>query len=148
MAVNEMSKALKVIKTVLITILCIPFVLILLFIGYEILEIIVNDISAEKQTTELENSISAQENVQILDSYTYTGNTSGLGNHVDMLSLILVKGEIALNEDYEVYDCSEMTDERLSDEFYCYLEYPENMENCYIVAMNNSAPFSDNIIGH
>ena len=82
-----MKKALKRIFTVII---CMLIVLIVLFIGYEIFCAVYNSVSAENQTKQLIREIEKSD-AEILDDYTFCGNSSGIGNNVDMLSLVLVR---------------------------------------------------------
>ncbi len=149
-----MIKALKIIKRIFIGIICIPFVLIILFTVYEFVGIAVNNYSAGRQTKNLIDNIENIESVEILDSYTYCGST-GNGNHVDMLSLVLVRTEyepdeiscyIQSDEDYSIVSCENIAE--YDSRFYNQLEYPENKGNCYIIKIFNSAPFVDNIMGH
>lgn len=146
-----MKKALKRIFTVII---CMPIVLIVLFIGYEIIGIAVNDYSANKQTKNLLDDISNVSDIEILDSYTYCGNT-GNGNHVDMLSLVLIRTENDTDEidyniygDYKIISCDYLKEHDFDNRFYNELDFPQNTENCYIIRLFNSAPFVDNIVGH
>ncbi|MGN0607244.1 MAG: hypothetical protein ACI4JM_12050 [Oscillospiraceae bacterium] len=143
-----MKKALKRIFTVII---CMPIVLIVLFIGYEIIGIAVNDYSANKQTKNLLEDISNVSDIEILDSYTYCGNT-GNGNHVDMLSLVLVRSDDEpKNSRYgnvRIRPYENLSDINLQGKYYGSLNYPENKENLYVIVLNNPAPFYDNIVGH
>lgn len=99
------------------------------------------------------------------DTYSETGNTSGTGNHVDMLSVVLVKAdtelselENKLNESYPIDDWSfwieetstvkSQYDESGYPSFYKVLAVPEEMQNTYIIYLCQSAPFADNIEGH
>lgn len=148
-----MKKALKRIFTIII---CIPIVLIVLFIGYELIGIAVNNYSANKQTKNLIEDISNISDVEIIDSNTFAENTSGTGNHVDMLSLVLVRTEYAdeLNKNFSGYDnfrirpYEVLSEDKLNGKFYGSLEYPKNKDNLYVIDVNNSAPFWDNIVGH
>lgn len=149
-----MNKGFKIIKRIFIGIICMPIIIILLYIGYEIVGIAVNDYSADRQTKNLIDEIENTEDFEILDSYTFCGNT-GNGNHVDMLSLVLVRAENSIDEvniqsdgacEIISYECFQKYN--YDSRFYDNLKFPENKENCYIIKLFNSAPFSDNILGH
>ena len=149
-------------------ILCIPVILILLFIAYEIMGMIVNHVATGRQTDKLEKVISEQiPDAEIIDTYSETGNTSGTGNHVDMLSVIVVRTSEDLNtikdklkefdieeDEYDFWiETMESVESARQEDDYRYsfceeLELPEDLKNCYMVYKNDSAPFTDNIEGH
>lgn len=145
----------------------IPFALIILVVAYEIFGMAVNHISTNRQTKEVEKVLMEElSSVELIDSYTETGNTSGTGNHVDMLSVVVFKTDEKLldiqnklNKHYEKDDwgfwIEEMAHikERYEEDGYLYsyceeLNLPKQLDNCYLVYLNKSAPFSDNIEGH
>ena len=157
----------KILKRIFIGIICIPFILVSIFILFEILGLIVNHISTNIQTTQLKKAILNElSTVEIIDTYSETGNTSGTGNHVDMLSAIIFKTDNTKteieNKLKNIYD--------LDDEWGCWVEdmsiineyhesqymfsfcdkmdIPEDLKNCYMIYLNESAPFVDNIEGH
>lgn len=132
----------KWIKRIGIGIISLPFILILAVILFEIFGMYVNHNATNRQTKELqanlENNIT---DIEIIDVYSETGNTSGTGNHVDCLSIInftteMTKDEIesALLEYYEF------------DEWGCSIEIMEN--GIFSFELCTSAPFPDNIEGH
>lgn len=157
----------KTAKRILIGVVCIPAILILVFIGYEIIGMTVNHAATAKQTRELKHSLRDNiSNVEIIDEYSETGNTSGTGNHVDMLSIIIFRADsdIAHIEDevaglYEKGDAGvwveTLTEAKKRYEGYdskanCY-EYmtpPGDTSGYYVIYEENSAPFEDNIEGH
>ncbi len=143
----------KVIKRIFITILCIPLLIIVAFIGYEIVGAIANSISSEKQTKEIV-SIIDETSSEIIDTYTFTGNVSGTGNHVDMLSLIIVKTENIneLEKQMQDFGCKITPLEIISDNHLTgqikEMNIPNDISNCYLIKVCNSAPFEDNIRGH
>ena len=73
-----------------IALLVLPIILIIIFILYEIFGMCINRIATREQTNtlqmNLENEIS---DIEIISVYSETGNTSGTGNHVDCLSVII-----------------------------------------------------------
>lgn len=132
----------KVLKRSLIGIILVPFVLIALFILYEIVGMAVNHISSSQQTKKLINIIDTEfSSVKIIDTYTETGNTTGTSNHVDMLSVVTFTTETPLSEIQnklgEYYE---------RDEFW--IENMGESENGYLVYLRQAAPFWDNIEGH
>lgn len=143
-------KALKKTGTILI---CIPGVLLFLFIIWELFGMAVNNVEASFKTDSLVNSISNMgDDAEILDTYTFVGNSSGTGNHCDLVSAVLVRTEQYADLNYyvkfgRIYPLSEMTEH-----FYAgwskKLNFPEENANCYLVIEINSAPFADNIMGH
>lgn len=158
----------KVIKRIFISILCLPVVLILLFIVYEIIGMVVNHTATAMQTDKLEKAICDEiSNAEILDTYSETGNTSGTGNHVDMLSVIafrtsddldtvrnkLKQFDVEENE-YDFWiETMESVEESRQEYDYVYdycdeMEIPDDISSCYMAYKNASAPFSDNIEGH
>lgn len=120
-----------------VTIVSIPFLLIALWIGTEIFGIFANHAATDNQTKNLRNVIEQQiDDAKIIDEYSETGNTSGTGNHVDCLSRITFSSEKneetvskTLEENFEYWD----------------LKFENGI---YIVTLNTSAPFPDNIEGH
>ena len=155
----------KALKITAITFLGIIIAVILLFAGYEILGIFVNQHAADKQEKALVGIMDASD-TELLDHYTFVGNSGGTGNHVDLLTLMIVKAEEkgviekTLEEAYEetgTFPLEYFTVTPLSlskDSYDPYARFvdemtiPEDMENCYLISYCNSAPFVDNIMGH
>ena len=155
----------KALKVTGITFLCIIIAVIALFVGYEVVGIIANEHAADKQEKALVGILESSD-ADILDSYTFVGNSSGTGNHVDLLTLFIVRAEdISVIEEvlegayeetaafpleyFAVIPLSQVTNSY--DPYARFVEemaMPEDMENCYLVSYCNSAPFSDNIVGH
>ncbi len=132
----------KWLKRLGIAILTLPFALLVVWSLYEIFGMCANNLATEKQTetlqTNLKNEIS---DIEIISVYSETGNTSGTGNHVDCLSSVtfstkMQKSEIEdrLSEYYEF------------DNWGCSLDKTD--DGYYVIELNTSAPFSDNIEGH
>lgn len=155
----------KALRITAITFLCIIIAVIALFVGYEVVGIIANEHAADKQEKALVGILESS-HADILDSYTFVGNSSGTGNHVDLLTLFIVRAEDisvieeVLGEAYEeraTFPLEYFTVTPLSqlknsyDPYARFMEemaMPEDTENCYLISYCNSAPFSDNIIGH
>lgn len=153
-------------KRIGIAVICIPFAIIFIYIAFELIGITVNHYATSQQTKSLKKTIlSVAPESEILDTYSETGNTSGTGNHVDMLSVILVKTdaefsvlENSFNGYYLSDDCAfwiEETDSVKSryDEcslpsFYEFLSVPKETQSTYIVYLCQPAPFADNMEGH
>ena len=154
-------------RRVLKWILCLPFLLVGLFILYEAVGMAVNHAASAWQTKNAIDLLNTGlSSVEIVDSYTETGNTSGTGNHVDMLTAVIFKTDASLLEIEGLIDRNYGLDEwycwieemkevsaaREKDPyFYPYvaeMEVPDNLEHTYLLYINNSAPFVDNIEGH
>ena len=152
-------------RTVKIIVL-IPVILIALFIALEALGAFVNWAATSKQTKQLQSNImKSLQNVTVLDTYSETGNTSGTGNHVDMLSVVVfqtddnveqISEKLQVNYVFNEWNCWV---EELKDVIAAYqeghyysfcenLDLPENTDRCYVFYLNLDAPFSDNIAGH
>lgn len=144
-----MKKALKItVKIILI----IPISAIALFILWEILGIICNNIAGSRQT---ENVVELSETSfgEVCDYDTFVGN-SGNGNHVDLVTTCIIGSDKTAEEitdellkEYSftlVYPLEEIAEK--SDG----LEFPEDWQDgsYYYITIINSAPFSDNIMGH
>lgn len=134
--------------------------LIALLIAFEIFGAIANSAATSKQTSQaihdIENLLC---NPVVSDVYSETGNTSGTGNHVDMLSIIVFQTDDSIEEIIE-----KLQDKYDFNEWYCRIEapgdiqekpdvyknltLPDKTDNCYIFYLNRSAPFRGNIAGH
>lgn len=122
--------------------LLLPFALVGIFVLYEILGVCVNHAATKLQTEGLKENLESEiQDVEILEIYSETGNTSGTGNHVDCLSRITFSTEMELSQ----------IEERMSgyyeiDAWSCYVK--ETEDGNYVISINTSAPFADNIEGH
>lgn len=126
-------------KRVLKVVLCLPLVLIGLFILYEAVGVAVNHAASARQTGELVQLLEAElPQVEIVDRCTETGNTSGTGNHVDMLSVVTFRTQAGISEIRRFLDRRYSPDEWAVEEF----------EDGYRLSLTTSAPFADNIEGH
>ena len=96
----------KILKKIGIVLICIPGVLLFLFIGWELFGMAVNNVEGSFKTDSLVNDISNMgDDAEILDTYTFVGNSSGTGNHCDLVSAAAVRydGE---NEEVRLWnDC-------------------------------------------
>lgn len=146
--------------------MCIPVFTIALLIAFEILGIIVNHAATGIQTRKLINMVKEIDDLEIVDTYSETGNTSGTGNHVDMLTILIVqtdKGIFSLQEclkDYADMDewsfqIKQLSDVKKAHEEYGYLydtydilKIPDEDEGCFLIYYVDAAPFVDNIQGH
>ncbi len=133
----------KIVKRIAGIIACIPMGLIVLWIAFEALGMMVNHTATGMQTRKLKNMIGTElTSSEIIDTYSETGNTSGTGNHVDMLSVVVFRTDDSLSDienklqDHHRYDyCDDM-------------DIPEQLDHCYLLYVNENAPFADNIEGH
>lgn len=157
-------KKIKYIIRMIVFILLLP---VLCIIAFEIFGIIVNHGATVFQKRELKKNLKQEfSDVRIIDDYSETGNTSGTGNHVDMLSVVVFQ----TNEEFmvvqdrlrEIYDLDEWSFwiERIEEleqnhsekgytpSYYKHLDIPEDTSHCYLVFLCEAAPFKDNIEGH
>lgn len=117
-------------------------VLFAVFVLYEIFGMCVNHIATKQQTNQLQTNLErAIPDIEIINVYSETGNTSGTGNHVDCLSSITFA--TAMQEPEIV---SRMSEYYKYDKWSCFLEKTE--DGYYLFYLNTSAPFTDNLEGH
>lgn len=153
-------------KRILKGTLFLPAALLVLIVLLEFIGMIANHAASARQTEQLVLLLEAElPQVEIVDRYTETGNTSGTGNHVDMLTAVVFKTDASLleiedlirNHGLDEWDCwiEEMEKITASREkapyLYPYVEkmkVPEKLEHTYLLYRNSSAPFVDNIEGH
>ena len=127
----------KIILGIGITIVAIPVFLIALFIVIEIVGYIANHAATSKQTKELTTYIeSSIEDASIIDTYSFTGNTSGTSNYVECKSKITFISDMA-KEDVD----------RIFKARYMHCELEKN-DGTYIITVYGDVPFPDNIEGH
>lgn len=130
----------RVLKKIGAVILFSPFILITIFILYEIFGMCVNHIASKRQTDELQTNLKNEiSDITIIDVYSETGNTSGTGNHVDCLSKITFSSEMPQEEIESI-----MSKYYNFDGESCYIDRTGN----YLFYLNTSAPFAGNIEGH
>ena len=147
-------------KKILKIIIIIPFALIGFYIVLQIIGIICNNISGDKQTKSAVDFCESKK-YEVLDSYTFVGNSVN-GNHVDFLSYLIIKTDLSSEDvkksfesEYKYANVNNLEDEiKHEKEMYTFsnelgkMKIPEKTDNCYYVVIHNSAPFSDNIMGH
>ena len=147
-------------KKILKIIIIIPFALIGFYIALQIIGIICNNISGDKQTKSAVNFCESRK-YEVLDSRTFVGN-NGNGNHVDLLSYLIIKSDLSGEEikksfetEYKCANINNLEDEiKHEKEMYTFsqklgkMKIPQKTDNCYYVVIYDSAPFSDNIMGH
>lgn len=85
----QMKKSIDKVGVIIGVILASPLLLIVLYIAVEIVEYVANHATTYMQTKELTAYIEKSiEDVSIVDVYSFTGNTSGTGNHVECESIV------------------------------------------------------------
>ena len=143
-----------------------PVLLMALVVLYEVVGLAVNHAASAQQTRDIVRTLRAGlSQVEIVDRYTETGNTAGTGNHVDMLSAVILRTESGWEEIIKVcqkYDgldewsfwVKSMEEVKAAREkypgIYPFLEemaVPGGAEDCWLLYMNTSAPFVNNIEG-
>ncbi len=135
-----MGNFIKHLKRTFIIILLLPLILIFAYIFFEIFGMCVNHISTANQTNKLQNFLEDNiTDIELLEIHSETGNTSGMGNHVDRLSEITFSTEMQIDEINDIlsgiYD---------NDDFI--LNKDENGN--YKLKLCTFAPFWDNIEGY
>ncbi|MCI8614136.1 MAG: hypothetical protein K2P25_10525 [Lachnospiraceae bacterium] len=115
---------------------------IIAFILYEIFGMCINHLAARRQTHALQvNLESSIPDIEFINIYWQTGNTSGTGNHVDCLSSITFSTQMPESEiKSRLSECYQF------DEWSCYISETDTGD--YLFYLNTSAPFADNIEGH
>ena len=132
----------KWVKRFGIVMLSLPIVLAIVYVLYEIFGMYINHITTKEQTNTLRTNLESEiSDIEIISVYSETGNTSGTGNHVDCLSSIIFSTEM---RETEIEDC--MSKYYVFDEWSCYVNKTD--DGYYIIYINTSAPFADNIEGH
>ncbi len=122
--------------------LSLPIALVVVWVLYEIFGMCINHITTKEQTNTLRTNLESEiSDIGIIRVYSETGNTSGTGNHVDCLSSIIFSTEM---QQTEIEDC--MSKYYVFDEWSCYVNKTD--DGYYIICINTSAPFANNIEGH
>ena len=120
-----------------ITIVSIPVLLLALFVVIEVVGYIANHAATNKQTNELTAYIEKSiEDASIIDTYSFTGNTSGTGNHVECESMITFNSDMSEDDVNHIFEVR-----------YKYREL-EKKDGSYVITVYGDAPFPDNIEGH
>lgn len=136
------GQVMKVLKRIGLVILSLPILLIVFFILYEIFGMCVNHLATKHQTDQLQTNLEKEiSDLKIVEVYSETGNTSGTGNHVDCLSVIVFSTKM---QDFEI--------ENIMSEYYHFNEWScfvtKTDDGNYLFYLNTSAPFVGNIEGH
>ena len=88
-----------------ITIVSIPVLLLAFFVVIEVVGSIANHAATNKQTNELTAYIEKSiEDASIIDTYSFTGNTSGAGNHVKCESMITFNSNMSEDEVNHIFE--------------------------------------------
>ncbi len=125
-----------------IAVLILPVTLLVIWGLYEVFGMCVNHMAAREQTDTLQKNLESEiPDIEIVSVYSETGNTSGTGNHVDCLSSITFSTEM---QETEIED--RMSEYYVFDGYDCYVNKKD--DGYYIIYVNTSAPFADNIEGH
>ena len=118
-------------------ILALPLLLIAIFILIEIVGYVANNATTYKQTKELTSYIEKSiEDAGIVDAYSFTGNTTGTGNHVECESVVTFNSDMPEDEVARIFDKK-----------YRYHDL-EKKDGSYVITVIGDAPFRDNIEGH
>ncbi len=132
----------KRLKRIALAVVSLPLVLAGLLILYEALGMGVNHLATRRQTKQLIANLKAEvPDIELIDVYSETGNTSGTGNHVDCLSSVTFSTKMQ-RTDLE----NKLFQHYPYDERGCFLSQTE--DGAYLFYLNTSAPFADNIEGH
>ena len=132
----------KWVKRFGIVMLSLPIALVAVWVLYEIFGMYINHITTNEQTNTLRINLESEiSDIEIISVYSETGNISGTGNHVDCLSSIIFSTEM---QEPEIEDC--ISKYYAFDEWSCYVNKTD--DGYYIIYINTSAPFADNIEGH
>ena len=135
-------------------ILALPLVLLALLVLYEAAGMAVNHWAGGRQTREMVRHLEKTlPQTEILDRYTEVGNTSGTGNHVDLLSAVLFRTAADPETVQQVCRADGDLDEwsLWAAEQFPFLEelaVPRDTEGCWLLYKNTGAPFPNNIEGH
>ena len=122
--------------------LFLPVLLAVIWVLYQIFGMGVNQMATREQTNTLRTNLESEiSDIELIDVYSETGNTSGTGNHVDCLSSIIFSTEM---EEAEIEDC--MSKYYDFDDWSCYVDKTD--DGYYKIYINTTAPFADNIAGH
>lgn len=151
----------KLLKRLVTALLCAPLLLVAAYLALQLVGMAVNHAATARQTEALTCALQKElPSARILSVYSQTGNTTGTGNHVDMLSVALFKtpegiGEVRqkLSPYYDFTDPAcclspAPTGGQAKPPFWAQLDAPGDLGGCYLLYINKSAPFADNIEGH
>lgn len=152
-----MRKALKILGISAAVILCLPIALFILWIIWELFCAAANGISGQLHTDSVLNAYSNDSDIEVLDSATFVGNTSGTGNHTEVRTTVLVRANSRITVEYwtqgdeyriiPLFDTPETRQDRLRD-WERELDIPTDVTDCYVVEVYGEVPFRDSIMGH
>ncbi|MGN1423494.1 MAG: hypothetical protein ACI4XA_08980 [Oscillospiraceae bacterium] len=150
-----MKKSVRGLLITGIILLCLPLVLIVLLILWEIICMAVNNVSGVLHTIDVMNGYGNCASIEVLDNVTFVGNTSGTGNHTEVRSTVLVRAK-DINEleqwtdgdNYYITPLSGKISEDKLDRWDRELEMPYENEDCYVVEVYGEVPFPNSIMGH
>ena len=137
------------VQKILVFIFGLPILLVVLFIGYEIVGMAVNHAAGDKQTKKL-TAYAEEQGFEIVATDTFVGN-SGNGNHVDLISKIYVKSESSseeLSSRLGSYDGGDIRVCEPNEDELTKAGITAQEDGIYMLRLFNSAPFVDNIEGH
>ena len=134
---GTMKKSINMVAVVIGVILASPLLLIAIFILIEIVGYVANNATTYKQTKELTSYIEKSiGDADIVDVYSFTGNTTGTGNHVECESVATFNSDMSEDEVARIFDKK-----------YRYHDL-EKKDGSYVITVIGDAPFRDNIEGH
>jgi len=132
----------KWIKRFVAVIIGLPVALVIIWGMYQAFGMYVNHNATREQTKTLQMNLESEiSDIEIISVYSETGNTSGTGNHVECLSSITFSTEM---RETEIEEC--LSEYYVFDGWNYYLDKTD--DGYYIIYINTSAPFADNIEGH
>ena len=132
----------KWIRKILISLCILPFLLIAALVLFEVFGMCVNHIATARQTNRLKKVLEKEiGDVEIIDIYSVTGNTSGTGNHVDCMSVATF---ITAKQQTEIENI--LSGYYELNEWSCFVTRSEAGD--FTFCLITSAPFRDNIEGH
>lgn len=124
------------------TILFLPFILILGVIVFEISGMCVNHAATDRQTKKLQADLTEGiSDIEIIHINSETGNSSGTGNHVECMSTIKFATEMTQSEIEGAMSAYYDFDNEC-----CVIRKEE--DEAYSIYLETTAPFWDNIEGH
>lgn len=132
----------KLLKRIGITIMFLPFILIAGIIIFEIVGMCVNHAATDRQTDKLKADLTEKiSDIEIININSETRNASGTGNHVECMSMITFATEMPESEVKEI-----ISEKYNLDNECCTIRKEE--DDSYLIYLETSAPFPDNIEGH
>ena len=132
-----MKKSIDKVEVGIGAIFAFPILLIALYIVIEMVGYVANHATTYMQTKGLTAYIEKSiEDVSIVDVYSFTGNTTGTGNHVECESKVTFNSDMSEDEVSQIFEKK-----------YKY-HVLEKEDGSYVITVHGDAPFRDNIEGH